>query len=229
MISCQCLAGAGVFPCERSARQMWTWHALSDGASNSSHGTLRLTTGTDSGVENKPNYQMCFATGDGNRRFLRVWECPPEDVTGGKGTATAPDERELHKLIVKMESIKGSSYVRLVDVSKPSSKQMCISLAGESLATGALLELLPCQREEILQQWEIDTDNGEVTAAVNGLCVTAGWPYLSSIAFTTPYDARTVVVVMNEAPTDTYVDIVDSVRGTLRTAVTGHSIATILY
>lgn len=59
-------------------------------------------------------------------------------------------------------------------------------------------------------------------------CLTAGWPYLNSVAFLTP-NQQTVVTVMNEYPTDTYVLLKDKKKGSMWTALNGKSIQTITF
>lgn len=54
------------------------------------------------------------------------------------------------------------------------------------------------------------------------------WTYLTATGFKTP-DSKTIIIVMNEAPTDSYLTIVDSNRGTLISAINSHSIETIVY
>ncbi len=45
------------------------------------------------------------------------------------------------------------------------------------------------------------TTGGELRHLSNGHCLTAGWPFFSSVAFSTP-EEETVVVVLNEAQED---------------------------
>lgn len=203
---------------------MWKWVPSK---TNSSHGAIQLTTGTYSGSEDKPNFDMCFSKGDDNRRFLRVWECPPDiKDTSQDGSV---DERVAHEMNLAIEKVKHSESVQLVDKSTTKSKHpQCVVLSRGATASGALLELANCEEGDISQHWNFDAKTGELRAAANNMCVTAGWPYLSSVAFTTP-ETRTVLVLMNEAPTDIYVDVLDSELGTMRTAITAHSMETILY
>jgi hypothetical protein len=59
-------------------------------------------------------------------------------------------------------------------------------------------------------------------------CLTAGWPYLNAVSFLTP-NQQTVVTVMNEYPTDTYVLLKDQDKGAMWTALNGKSIQTITF
>lgn len=59
-------------------------------------------------------------------------------------------------------------------------------------------------------------------------CLTAGWPYLNAVAFVTPKQ-QTVVTVMNEYPTDTYILLKDLQKGSMWTALNGKSIQTITF
>lgn len=161
---------------------------------------------------------LCASRGDENRNFLRAWECRPEAATEEN------DERVARDLVLKMHKVKGTGMVQLVD----SNNSECVSLAYGSTESGAILEMKRCLDNDILQLWTFDESHGELTSGANGMCVTAGWPYLSSSAFLTP-EGRTVVVVMNEAPVDSFVDISDSVSGSMRTAINAHSIQTIIY
>jgi hypothetical protein len=204
---------------------MWKWVPHQ---TNHSHGSMKLMTGTDSGDDEKPNYEMCFSRGDDNRHFLRVWECPPSGDGASKWDKS--DERVIRAMTFKMNPVSHSTSVRLVDVSRSDPLvDQCVTVAEGSLASGGLLELAPCKELDLLQQWAFDAETGELTSPATGLCMTAGWPYLSSIAFVTPDTKKTVLVLMNEAPADTYVDISDSVRGKMRTAITAHSIETVIY
>ncbi len=45
------------------------------------------------------------------------------------------------------------------------------------------------------------TTGGELRHLYYGHCLTAGWPFFSSVAFSTP-EGETVVVVLNEAQED---------------------------
>ena len=76
----------GVFPCERSSRQMWKWRVS---PKNNSLGYLQLlvSIAPDDDVLNDSQTRLrptkadaiyrCMGKGDENRRFLRLWDCFP--------------------------------------------------------------------------------------------------------------------------------------------------------
>jgi hypothetical protein len=100
-------------------------------------------------------------------------------------------------------------------------------------------EMAPFAAQESLGQFaavhnkiQSSKDKDKSKAAVkehrHPLCLTAGWPYLSAVSFLTPNE-QTVVTVMNEYPTDTYVLLKDEKKGSMWTALNGKSIQTITF
>ncbi len=66
-----------------------------------------------------------------------------------------------------------------------------------------MAELFSCDPSVEETIWEIDDKDigGELRHPSTGHCLTAGWPFFSSIAFSTP-EGQTVVVALNEAQED---------------------------
>lgn len=104
------------------------------------------------------------------------------------------------------------------------------------------------QKEQLLRQlWKWNKGTGEmipyisVEAApfhgkkkshashvIHPFCLTAGWPFLTAVSFTTP-NQQTVATIMNEYPSDTYVLLKDENKGSMWTALNGKSIQTITF
>ena len=61
------------------------------------------------------------------------------------------------------------------------------------------------------------------------MCLTAGWPFLTGVAFRSPHQGTMSLVVMNEAAKDTKITLVDTVKGTSWFGINGRSIQTIVY
>ena len=71
-----------------------------------------------------------------------------------------------------------------------------------------------CHRAEEMakhQIFHVDDKTGEVRTPHLQLCMTAGWPMLTSVAFITPDDKR-VFVVMNEADDTASIALFDEER-----------------
>lgn len=76
--------------------------------------------------------------------------------------------------------------------------QKCLAPRKDRAAEeGVQLELADCDDHDPYQHWIMD-DAGQITSAVDGRCVTAGWPFFMAVAFETPA-SEVVVVVVNEA------------------------------
>lgn len=69
---------------------------------------------------------------------------------------------------------------------------------------------------------------GEVISKVGDMCVTAGWPMLTSAAFKDP-EGQTVVVLLNEATVSTEIILKDSVKGSMKFGINSRSMQTIIY
>ena len=69
---------------------------------------------------------------------------------------------------------------------------------------------------------------GEVISKVGDMCITAGWPMLTSAAFKDP-GGRTVVVLLNEATVSTEIVLKDTVKGAMKFGINSRSMQTIIY
>lgn len=69
---------------------------------------------------------------------------------------------------------------------------------------------------------------GEVISKVGDMCITAGWPMLTSAAFKDP-EGQTVVVLLNEATVSTEIILKDSVKGSMKFGINSRSMQTIIY
>ena len=63
---------------------------------------------------------------------------------------------------------------------------------------------------------------------VADMCLTAGWPMLTSAAFV-DIEQRTVVVLLNEATVSTEIVIKDSVHGNMKHGINARSMQTVIY
>lgn len=228
---------AGVYPCESSVKQMWFWDSAPNPAKNISGGRLRLMmSGTmENEAKAPPNekideqnlIEFCLSKGDSQRDYLTIWECPPI-------TAKSDDprlQRALTFSMIPFQSEKSNvRYVQLrydLTINNDSSIPYCVTLTQSGL-----LRLKSCSTQDINQQWIYHLNTGEIRSyhsSHKNYCLTAGWPYLSSTGYLTPTN-EIVLVVMNEAPLDTYVTLRDlSTHSAMRVAIHSHSIETILF
>jgi Glycosyl hydrolase family 30 beta sandwich domain len=60
------------------------------------------------------------------------------------------------------------------------------------------------------------------------MCITAGWPMLTSAAFKDP-EGKVVLVLLNEATDSTEVILKDSIRGDMKLGINARSMQTIIY
>lgn len=186
----------GMFPCERSARQVFRL--------DPEKFTLHLQTQPSEGPA------LCAVHGDSNRNYFRLGDC---------------DEDSQRSRVLKLHFQTDSMLAIDLDTG------LCLSVAAEGREAGALLELTPCGTPvRGHQKFMFDAKTGEIISTLTGYCVTAGWPYLNAVAFTTPVEEghKTVVVIMNEAPIPTPIDLLDNSRQDSFTAP-AHSILTLIY
>lgn len=236
---------AGVYPCEASVKQMWKWTPASSSgkrssSKNSSVGYLRLSMSAVAEVEANPSpavgessevplVDYCLSRGEGDREFLTIWECPP--ITAKKNDIRS--EKALLLQLVPFQSEKANTqYVQLrydLVLNEDSSISYCVTLRPSG--TG-LLELKSCSSDDVNQQWTYHTDTGEMKSYrldSRDSCITAGWPYLSATGYLTPSN-QIAMVIMNEAPVDTYVTLRDiSTRRAMVLALHSHSIETVVF
>lgn len=194
-----------LFECERSVRQMWYI--------NPSTHSLQLVVQSKISDDIDP-IKLCVAQGDGNRKYLRLMEC---GIT------------ESYNAKVDFVRVSLNAQGQLVDLNT----NLCLTISGSLSVPGALIELASCSSGATeQQQFYVNSSTGEIIArgdSTASSCITAGWPFLNSVAFNTP-DAKTVVVVMNEASASSVIALSDRARtGTLTFAIPPRSIQTLLY
>lgn len=89
---------------------------------------------------------------------------------------------------------------------------LCLTTSIISMADmpagGAPVMLAPCQGL-LHQSWDYDADTHEIRSWVDQRCITAGWPFVQSVAARTP-TGKTVVVVVNEADEEVALSIRDT-------------------
>jgi len=147
---------------------------------------------------------LCAADGEENRGVLRLIACEYEGQ---------PDAITL--------IVESDGHLRDNTTGK------CIDLANGVFEAGALLKLVDCTNSSS-QVWMMDEAAGEIKSNVTGLCLTAGWPFLTGAAFVDT-SQQTVLVVMNEAPVDSPFVIDDPVHGLFSSGINARSIQTIVY
>ena len=195
-----------MFSCEQSVRQMWT---VDEETSTLKLSTLALT--QDVTYAGKVN--LCVSQGNIDRPVLHIADCT--------------DPRPATKLLA----------VQITDAGQLQDKVtgLCVSLKGDVREPGALLELIECSpRSSAVPDYQVfahNTTTGLITVPKvhSDLCLTAGWPFLTAVAFKTPGE-MTAVVVMNEASVATSIALFDAARSEyLGFAINGRSIQTITY
>jgi hypothetical protein len=239
----------GLYPCERSVKQMWVWHrdSGSSGSTNSSLGSLRLAvsglgeteradnaqpTSANGKIEEPNLIEFCLSKGDAERDYLTIWECPP--ITTQKDDSRV--DRALSFVMLPSPSKKADLQILQLryDMKPPGAAAgvtipYCVTLSASG---SGLLQLKPCSAQDANQRWVHRPSTGEIRSARSDRqdhCVTAGWPYLSSTAYLTPSN-QVAVVVMNEAPVDTYVTLTDaSTKSEMVVALHAHAIETIVF
>ena len=103
-----------------------------------------------------------------------------------------------------------------------------ITYSADMPAGGAPVTLSPCQTL-IHQSWDLDSDTYEIRSQVDSRCVTAGWPFVSSVAAVTP-SGETVVVVVNEAKEDVKISLMNEQnKQILKVDIKERSIQTLVY
>ena len=177
--------------------------------------TLRLSTlALTQDVTYPGKVSLCISQGNEFRDVLHIADCT--------------DLRPTTKLLVVDINAAGQIRDKVTG--------LCVSLKGDVREPGALLELTECtpsSRIAAHQVFAYNTTTGLITAPRvlhdDELCVTAGWPFLTAVAFKTPNE-KTAVVVMNEASADTSIALFDAARSEyLGFAIHGRAIQTITY
>lgn len=113
----------------------------------------------------------------------------------------------------------------------------CIEVSDGNTVGGGLLVLSPCKDPSspsyVDQQWNYNEATGEVTTKAHDLCLTAGWPFLTGIAFKSMSGenmGKTVVVLMNEADVSTSIVLHDIVLNKdVRFGISDRAIQTFIY
>jgi hypothetical protein len=225
----------GLFNCEQSSRQMWTLNG---------DGTMRLTvpSSTDDGVSALAEGSiLCIARGDLLRPFLRVRIC--DNSTDAEYSALSFSLVPINE--GSSESTpSGYSLVQFQLNTDNAVPSQCLEV--QSIASGfigGLMVLSECDSTSRKQGWfyrifesqdpQSLNQMSDVISATAGknegnLCLTAGWPFLTATAFSTP-DGNTAVIVMNESPQTSFFSLIDQQSGTLVSGINGRSIQTIIY
>lgn len=190
---------ASLWHCEGSSRQQWTL---------TPQGQIRLVDAL-AGESRDPNV-------DSESEPL----CLSETV-GDQGGLT----------LVACSSVNASLWVEVDDtpvgleLSNPRLKGKCLVVADDAEFDGAQLRVGACGTP--LAKWQLN-GAGELRTALDGRCVTAGWPFFQATAFRTPAD-ETVVVVLNEGDDDVAFTIDEGFGQQLSTSIAAHAIQTYIF
>jgi glucosylceramidase len=200
----------GMFPCEKSVRQMW-------GLNAETH-TLFLTTQSDIAWINA-KIQLCVAYGDIARPYLHLADC-----------ATSQPEKllqvEYNLLFGQLVDVRTGLCITLADDVRESGALL-------NLQECKVVESNEQHKEELHddQFFTMVPGTGEIYAleATNPICITAGWPFLNAVSFHTEKEKH-VTIIMNEAPVSTTVTLMDIEKeSSLQVPVPARSIHTIVY
>lgn len=192
----------GAFACEQSSRQVWKF--------NSDRAIELRALAKDSEAKDGYMARLCISGGDASRPYLHAVICE-------KGQYPA----------LKVARIASSGLW----IDENSGK--CLALAGGVSEPGALLELAPCASSHTVkdhQQFTLDITTGEikVQSSKGPLCLTAGWPFLTGVAFQDP-KGKTVAIVMNEADASTRIILSDKDKGVAWLGMPPKSIQTLMF
>ena len=181
----------GLYACEDSSRQLWT---LTEG------GSIQLSVPAIADVQlSSEVVKLCLAPGLTPLNYVRILDC----------SATGPD--------VSVMQFEGKVISQKDKIYELKTKDaMCLTADSASyngVAGGTMVTVTACKDGDTFQHWilnrvmessekalQIISAGGTASSSAN-LCLTAGWPFLNTIAFTT-LDS-TVVVVTNESPKPT--------------------------
>lgn len=229
----------GMFACEHSVRQLWSFVTPKKVKQGN---ILQLTTPALTMDPTFPGrVQLCVAQSARlpDRLALRIADCTDKDA--------------------QLLSLRWSELGQLIDTKT----SHCLSFVGDVREPGALLELSACEHaplSESTRQYEaadhqffaMNASTGEITAprVDPRMCLTAGWPFLTAVAFAHPSTAggtgrskgkgtgqsrlgekvTTAVVVMNEAAVPSSLVLWDTERNEhLGLAIDARAIQTIVF
>ena len=209
----------GAYPCEHSQRQVFdmSWGNGSAWGPLSMHASLKPEPPVDLSHEGKM-VSLCVAAGSdspGNRPYVHLTDCESSDVLHLGGQLQSEGDGGEHLLMLQEEGTG-----------------LCLTLQADMEAWGMLLRMEECAPSDPHQTFRL-TPFGELKPLATvvesqDFCLTAGWPFLSAVAFQTPQD-EIVVVVMNEAPVGTSMNLVDEAGLELDLDVPAHAIQSIVY
>ena len=168
-------------------------------------------------------------------------------ASGGEGSKRAPPSQSLCVTVTRHagdgKEVGGAQAGGLValdpcqGVVEEDAELMESQLWKWNKATGEMIPFAsldaPRHRKTLGTEFKTGKSNlkaahAEISPPQHPFCLTAGWPYLNAVSFLTPNE-QTVVTVMNEYPTDTYVLLRDKKKGSMWTALNGKSIQTITF
>jgi hypothetical protein len=178
---------------------------------------------------------LCIGGGYENRPYLNLVFC------SGNDTGTSIPHKPSKFILTKSGQLQDTAT------------HLCVGMANGVAEAGALLQLQACaltasEVAKDTQRFFLEPVTGEIKSYVPSglplgekdseikLCLTAGWPFLTASSYITP-EHKTVLVVMNEADTDTHIILSDTQRnemmgpglGDLWFGISARSIQTLVY
>lgn len=240
----------GMFACERSVRQTWS---LVDPSTKSDPKTQ------DDYITDTPARQLLDASGSGQILQLSTAALTMDQSFNGTVKLCLAHSARLPRTALRLADctdpdatfplVAFNSLGQILE----SSSGLCVSFIGDVREPGALLELATCETvaqpsgsdasesEAILlraadhQLFALSAATGEVTTPKvdRSLCLTAGWPFLTAVAFKAPSTEHgkagsTSVVVMNEASATSPL-VVSNKMGYLGLSIAARAIQTIVF
>lgn len=200
-----------LFACEKSSRQSWSINSVNHTVALTNTAVVVNEGHADSSVN------LCIGRPFKNKVNLKLSVC--DSAISGV--------LQLHH----------TSSDQLKDIKTG----LCVEVADGIREPGALLHLARCisnsdkssSESSFLHQRFTISSNGEIKSKVEDMCVTAGWPFLTGVAFKHLKEGildETVVVLMNEASVETEYLLYDKyINKELRLGINARSIQTIVY
>lgn len=232
----------GIFPCEDSSRQLWEI--------NNSRIALAIPAFSDVQIEDSTAVRLCISLGNTPQSYLQVKAC---SVLEGNDNSLQfiPVKLQLSTMPSSVKSRAGHfSVYQLRQKVLSGSSELCFGVDQASQNGedgGALLKLGFCSVSDLSQLWAFQdisvTDTVSLSqymlhkkiisiamsSAEESSCLTAGWPFLTGTAFSTP-DGASGVVVMNESPSLTKYELKTArSSAALDLGISARSIQTIMF
>jgi glucosylceramidase len=198
----------GLFPCEQSVRQMWTY---------TENNTVALSMPViDTEKPDDAPKGLCIGPGNKDRPFIHLAACDSQ-------WAYQFDMMENGQM---MELDSGKCLSVVGGVTEPGALfELSACEAGRDAEDATPSQYFYL---DVTQELQTPLIEYSIAAETDALCVTAGWPFLTAAAFVNTKQ-ETVLVVMNEASIDTEIVLSDVVKGDAWFGINARSIQTVIY